>query len=153
MHRENPYLLAQQKLIRNPVLRALVYSLGWLSVLLGIIGALLPVMPTVPFLILAASCFLRSSPRLFQYLVSHPRWGQPIVYYLAGMGIAPKTKIYALSLMWAGMLFSAFFLLDLVEVKIILPIVGVLVSIYIIRQPNFDKSQLEQEEKGSDNPA
>src|SRR5690554_916620 len=148
MHRVSPHLLAQRKLIRNPLLRGLVYSLGWLRILLAIIGAALPVMYTVPFLILAASCFLRSSPKLFLYLVSHPRWGQPIVYYLAGMGIAPKTKVYALSLMWIGMLFSAFFLLDHIEVKIILPIVGVLVSIYIIRQPNFDKSQLE-EEKGS----
>ncbi len=151
IHRKNPHLLAQKKLIRNPILRALVYGVGWLSVALGFIGAFLPVMPTVPFLILAASCFLRSSPKLFLYLVSHPRWGEPIVYYLAGMGIAPKTKVYALTLMWTGMLFSAFVLLDKPIVQIILPIVGVLVSIFIIRQPNFDKSQLE-EERGSDSP-
>lgn len=149
MHKDHPYLLANKKLIRNPLLRSVVYAIGWLSVILGIIGAALPVMPTVPFLILAASCFLRSSPKLFNYLVSHPRWGQPIVCYLAGMGIAPKTKAYALTLMWTGMLFSAFVLLDKTLVKIILPIVGALVSIYILRQPNFDKSQLEKE-KGSD---
>lgn len=59
-------------------MRLFFLSLGWLSVGLGAIGMLLPLLPTVPFLLLAAFCFARSSERFHLWLIEHPRFGQPI---------------------------------------------------------------------------
>src|SRR3546814_11599305 len=54
-------------------------SAGWASLGLGAIGAFLPLLPTVPFVILAAFCFARSSPRLEKWLLTHPHFGHHIV--------------------------------------------------------------------------
>lgn len=59
--------------------RLVLVLLGFLFVGLGIIGLILPVMPGVVFLILAAACFARSSPRIEAWLIAHPHLGPPIV--------------------------------------------------------------------------
>ena len=67
---------------------------AWLGVALGVIGIFLPVLPTTPFLLLAAACFARSSPRFYHWLVDHPRIGPWIRDYLQGNGIPFKGKVY-----------------------------------------------------------
>lgn len=129
--------LAEKKAIRQPLLRALVLACGWLSVVLGVLGIFLPLLPTTPFLLLAAACFLRTSPRFYLWLIQHPKLGRYVIYYLDGKGIPGRAKIYTLLLMWSTLLLTAFVLVDRLPVKIILPAVGVLVSIYILRQPTL----------------
>lgn len=58
--------------------RACWFLLGALSLVLGLIGIFLPLLPTTPFLILASACFMRASPRIHTWLVSHPYLGPPI---------------------------------------------------------------------------
>ena len=60
------------------VARALFVSMGTLALALGVLGAVVPMLPTVPFLLLAAACFARSSERLYLWLLEHPRWGEPL---------------------------------------------------------------------------
>ena len=68
---------------------------GWASLCLGAIGAFLPLLPTVPFVILAAFCFARSSPRLEAWLVTHPQFGHHIVAWREKGAISRKGKVAA----------------------------------------------------------
>lgn len=85
-------------------MRGIYFVLGLACVALGFIGAFLPVLPTTPFLILAAACFARSSPRLENWLLSHPRFG-PLLRAWRERGAIPKTaKFMALAGMSIGFL-------------------------------------------------
>lgn len=129
---------AERQTIRNPLLRILLLGCGWLSVGLGVVGIFLPVLPTTPFLLLAAACFVRTSPRFYHWLVSHPRLGSYVISYLDGKGIPKKAKIYTLLLMWSTLLLSAFVILDVMAVRVILPLIGLGVSIYILCLPTAE---------------
>lgn len=67
-------------------------GLGLLCLLLGVVGIVLPLLPTVPFLLLAAFLFARSSERLHNWLLSHPRLGPPIEDWQSRGAINPAAK-------------------------------------------------------------
>lgn len=77
-------------------MRAVYFTLGWVSVGLGVIGAVLPLLPTTPFLLLAAACFARSSEAVHDWLLDHPRLGPPIADWRAGGVIRRPAKIAAM---------------------------------------------------------
>ncbi|SDU29243.1 YbaN family protein [Geopseudomonas guangdongensis] len=118
---------------RNPWLRWLLLGIGWASVALGIAGIFLPVLPTTPFLLLAAACFVRSSRRFYLWLVGHPRLGPWICDYLDGEGIPLKGKVYAIGLMWASILLSCY-LVPLLPARVFMLGSASLVTLYILRQ-------------------
>ena len=70
-------------------------TLGWLSVGLGIAGAVLPILPTTPFMLLAAYCFARSSPRLHAWIVNHPTFGPPVRNWQSHGAITRRAKLLA----------------------------------------------------------
>lgn len=76
-------------------LRGMWLALGFLCVGLGVVGAFLPLMPTTIFLILAASCFARSSPRFEAWLLDHPRFGPSLRAWRAEGAIPVRGKIAA----------------------------------------------------------
>lgn len=118
---------------RHRSVRYLLLAVGWLSVALGVIGIFVPVLPTTPFLLLAAACFVRSSRRFYLWLVNHPRLGPWIRDYLEGNGIPLKGKIYAIGLMWLSIGFSCY-LVPLFWARAFMLTSAVLVSLYILRQ-------------------
>jgi uncharacterized membrane protein YbaN (DUF454 family) len=118
---------------RNRFVRYLLQGVGWLSVVLGVIGIFLPVLPTTPFLLLAAACFARSSPRFYHWLVDHPRLGPWIRGYLDGEGIPLKGKVYAIGLMWVSIGFSCW-LVPMIWAQGLMLVSAVLVTVYILRQ-------------------
>ncbi|MFA5580911.1 MAG: YbaN family protein [Paracoccaceae bacterium] len=88
--------------------RLLFNIAGWTSVALGVIGLFLPVFPTTPFLLLAAICFGKGSPRARAWLVGHAWFGPPITLWEQRGAIRARDKIMALSMMTAAFLFSVF---------------------------------------------
>ncbi|MGK0249582.1 MAG: uncharacterized membrane protein YbaN (DUF454 family) [Oleispira sp.] len=124
---------------KNKAVKVFLLFVGWLSVVLGVIGIFLPVMPTTPFLLLAAACFMRTSPKFYNWLVGHPRLGKYLVYYLEGKGIPLKAKVYTIATMAISMGVTCYFV-PVTAVRVLLPLVGVLVALYIVHQPTLDLS-------------
>ncbi|MGO4622094.1 YbaN family protein [Ensifer sp. 2YAB10] len=93
----------------NPALRILCLCLAWLMVGLGVVGAFLPVLPTTPFLLLAAGLFARASPRLEQWLLNHRVFGTSLRLWRERGAISKRAKTGAVGLMAAS--FGLFFFL------------------------------------------
>jgi uncharacterized membrane protein YbaN (DUF454 family) len=84
------------------LVRGVFLVLGFVFVGLGIIGAVLPVLPTTPFLIVAAACFARSSRRLEARLLGHPHFGPMLQAWRARGAIPRRAKVAALAGMAIG---------------------------------------------------
>ena len=108
---------------------------GCLSLGAGVAGIFLPVLPTVPLLLLAATCFARSSEKCHSWLLNHARLGPIISPFLDGEGIPRHAKIKAILLLWTSLLVSILFFIPLLWVDILVFIVGICVSLYLIRLP------------------
>jgi len=75
-------------------------GVGTVAVVMGVVGIFVPMWPTTPFLLLAVVCYVRSSDRLYQWLLSHRHLGRYVRDYASGNGIPRRAKVIALSLMW-----------------------------------------------------
>ncbi|WP_252177376.1 YbaN family protein [Endozoicomonas sp. 4G] len=117
-------------LVRNPVLRSLYQVLAILCIVLGIIGAVLPLMPTTVFLLMAVWLSVRSSPRLNQWLLGHPKFGPALQSYLRDRALSPKTGYRALALLWLSIGISIW-LIPQVVLKIVLGLIALAVSCYL----------------------
>jgi len=106
-------------------MRALYFTFGLACVALGFVGAFLPVLPTTPFLILAAACFAHSSPRFETWLLDHPHFG-PLLRHWRERGAIPR-KAKALAL--AGVATGFLFFLAVVQPG---PMAGVLVGMLML---------------------
>jgi len=123
------------KIIDNRVLRLLLTAAGLLSTALAVLGIFLPLLPTVPLLLLAAACFARGSERFHNWLLDHPQLGPMIRGYLDGQGIPLRAKITAITLIWISIPVSVFFLIPLFWVKVFLIAIGLCVTVYLLRLP------------------
>ncbi len=92
------------------ITKALLIIIGYISLALGILGIFLPLLPTTPFLLLAAACFLRSSDKLHRWLMTHKMLGPYIASWKKGEGIPMRAKVLSISFLWISMLASAYFL-------------------------------------------
>lgn len=123
------------KYIDSYILRCLLIGIGWFSIALGVIGIFVPVLPTVPFLLLAAACFARSSERFHSWLIDHKQLGPLISGYLSGTGMPLRAKISALVMIWLSILISAFLLVHLLWVRFLLLGIAACLTFYLLRLP------------------
>jgi uncharacterized membrane protein YbaN (DUF454 family) len=113
------------------LLKAFLIVIGFIAVGLGILGMFLPILPTTPFLLLAAACFAKSSDKFYHWLLNNRWFGSYIKNYREGKGIPLKIKIMALSFLWSTILISIVFFLDNIYVQVLLFAIAAAVTIHI----------------------
>jgi len=132
--------ILKSKTRKQKISRAFLLIAGTFSLALGAIGIFLPILPTTPFLLLSAACYLRSSERMHKWLLGNRWFGEYIRNYQEGKGIPMKTKILAMSFLWVAILYSALFVLDEILIgQIALLAIALGVSIHLVRLPNLKK--------------
>ncbi len=101
----------------------------------GILGVFIPILPTTPFLLLAAVCYMRGSKRLYGALLGNRFVGAYIRNYLEGRGMSPRVKIGTLGLLWTGIACAALFATNSLGVRIVLAaaLLGVTVHILLLK--------------------
>jgi uncharacterized membrane protein YbaN (DUF454 family) len=121
-------------------LRPLLVSAGVLSVALGVVGIFVPLLPTTPFLLLAAACFLRSSDRFHTWLMTN-RWvGDHLRDYMEHRSTTLTTKVVSLTTLWLFIGLAGIFFTESLVVRSILLVVAVGVTIHLVSLKTLNAS-------------
>ena len=112
--------------------RKLLIIAGTLSTGIGIVGIFVPILPTTPFLLLAAACYARSSRRLYDWLLNNRYLGGYIKNYIQKKGVPLKIKVLTVVLLWITIGASVIFAVQVFIVKVILILIAIGVTIHII---------------------
>jgi uncharacterized protein len=123
----------------NRLLKYLLVSAGTFFLGLGIIGIFLPIVPTTPFLLLAAACYARSSKRFYDWLMNNKWFGSYIKNYQEGKGVPLKVKILTISVLWITIL-SSVFIVQIFWVRILLILIAFGVTIHILTIKTYKKT-------------
>lgn len=123
------------KYVKSEVLRLALIIVGWFSVAAGVAGLFLPIVPTVPFLLLAVACFARSSRRFHDWLVEHAYLGPLVRDYLNGAGIPRKAKAMAIGMVWVSFPTSTFLFVRTAWLKVLLIFVALCITVYLVSLP------------------
>jgi uncharacterized protein len=127
---------------RHRITKVLLIAAGTICVALGAVGIFVPILPTTPFLLLAAACYCRSSEKMYQWLMGNRWFGHYIKNYREGKGLSIKTKIVALLVLWTTITYSTLFWIDILIIQVVLLGVAVAVSTHIIKLPTFRKTRI-----------
>lgn len=117
---------------QSRLIRGLLIVAGTLSLGLGIIGIFLPILPTTPFLLLAAACYARSSKKFYNWLINNRWFGEYIRNYREGRGIPWKVKILSVSFLWITILISVYFVVTHLLIRIMLILIAIGVTAHIL---------------------
>jgi uncharacterized protein len=112
-------------------IKTLYIVLGYVSLVLGLAGIVLPGLPTTPFLLLTAWLFLKGSPKLHEWMVKHRHFGPILKEFHTGKGLYLYVKFWSLLVMIASVSFSCVFLLNAWWMRIV-AIVCMLPGIYVL---------------------
>ena len=116
----------------NALVRGLLIIAGTLSLGLGVLGIFLPVLPTTPFLLLAAACYARGSKRFYDWLLNNKWFGNYIRDYREKKQVPLRIKIGSVSLLWITIMLSALLVVHILLVKIILILIAIGVTVHIL---------------------
>ncbi|OGO00535.1 MAG: hypothetical protein A2Y59_03345 [Chloroflexi bacterium RBG_13_52_14] len=117
--------------MRTVVKRRILIGAGTLSTGLGIIGIFVPILPTTPFLLLAAACYMRSSERLYRWLINNRIFGAYVRNYIEGKGMPVKIKMFTILLLWLTIALTIVFGVQNIVIKIVLICIAVGVTAHI----------------------
>lgn len=119
--------------------RFLFAVLGSIALALGIIGVFLPLLPTTPFLLLAAALYFRSSQRLYNWLLNHPHLGVYIRNFREHRAIPMRVKIVSVTLVWITLLNCALFIAEMWWLRLFFILLATAITVHILRFKTLKK--------------
>lgn len=126
------------RLHASRAMRVAFIALGMIALALGIAGVVLPVLPTTPFVLLAAACFARGSQRFHSWLLAHPLFGPIIIEWNEYGSIPWRTKIVAIVLMSTTLTVSIVLFIEPRWLQAALALLGMLLATWLYRVPSRD---------------
>jgi uncharacterized membrane protein YbaN (DUF454 family) len=132
---------------KNLLTKIVLIPLGSLFVALGTLGVFVPGLPTTPFLLLAAACYVRSSEKLYNWLLTHRLFGKYISFYRKHKAMPLRAKVFAIVLMWVMLIASVIFFIEALSVKLFITLCGVIgtVSILLVKTYKPEESEAADE--------
>ncbi len=118
-------------IVRNRILRLLLLVSGWILVGLAAIGVVLPLVPTTPFLLLAALCFYKSSSRFYSWLYANRIFGKYLLDYKEKKGVPARIKTWTLIFLWVS-LFISIYLVNILWIRLALIAIGTAVTLHLL---------------------
>ncbi len=117
--------------MQKTTVKRLFILAGTFFLAVGIIGIFVPVLPTTPFLLLAAACYARGSERLYKWLLNNRICGSYIRNYLEGRGMPLKIKLFTIFILWAGIGLTIAYGVEHPGLRIALALIAVGVTVHI----------------------
>ena len=117
------------------IIKVFLIIVGTLAVGLGTLGIFLPLLPTTPFLLLAAACYAKSSDKFYNWLMTNRWFGDYIRNYRAGNGIPLRTKIFAISLLILTIGYSTLYVVPNIYGKSTMILIAVVVTTHLVKVP------------------
>ena len=116
---------------KNPIAKILWILLGSFFVMIGAIGAVVPGLPTTVFLILAAACYIRSSQKLYDWLIKNKTFGPYLKDYREGKGMPKNAKILAVSMIIIFAGYAVIFAIEDLAIRILVAAFGIIGIFYV----------------------
>ncbi|MBK9447701.1 MAG: YbaN family protein [Betaproteobacteria bacterium] len=129
----------------SKTVRWLLWTAGTISLVLGIIGVFLPVLPTTPFILLAAACYARASEKFHQHLLAHKTFGPTIRDWEEYRSLSLKTKKVAITMMTLSIAVSIWVVREHLWLQLILACIAVSVGTWMWRLPSRDQNETNSE--------
>lgn len=116
----------------SKMVRIILIFFGTIFLAIGFIGIFLPLLPTTPLLLLTAACYARASDKFYKWLICNRIFGSYVKNYREEKGVAAKAKLFTILLLWTTILYSAFFVVTIVYIRILLIIIAIAVTVHIL---------------------
>ena len=133
------------------MIRIVLIGLGTIFLALGVVGVVVPGLPTTPFLLLSAACYVRSSERLYTRLLNHKVFGKIIRDFRETRSISLRSKVISIATMWAMILLSIFIFFEILAVEITISALGAAGTLVLLLIPTLKKSELDSNDRCANN--
>ncbi len=128
-------------IVKNRFNKFLLITAGIISVFLAFLGIFLPILPTTPFLLLAAFLFSKSSDKFYNWLINNKFFGSFIKNYRDGKGVSRQAKFISLTSLWLVMGSTIIYAIHIIYIKILLLLIAIAVTVHLFKIPTFHKKK------------
>lgn len=125
----------------SSLIRVLLWLAGTVALVLGIIGIFLPLLPTTPFILLAAACYARASEKFHRRLLAHPAFGPLIIEWQTTRSMPFRLKCVAIGTMSVSITASIWLLAGTFLAQVLLAVIGIVLGLMLWRIPSRDRPQ------------